>query len=127
MAQKATAPEAPGPLPTPFTWVTRGAGFSTTTFPAASRGWPPATGFVAGRCEAVNDRGMATGVAIDPPAPLPFAVAAAPAVNNFPAGGVDHTQLTAVESYSINGKKCLKQDAHDVLAASLTDDSRRWN
>lgn len=81
-----------------------------------------------GRCEAVNEYGMATGVAIEPPADLPINKQAV--VGDFPRGGVDPTKLTSEMQYSITGRPCSKSAMRHALVGSeggLTDDSNRWN
>ncbi|VTU00989.1 unnamed protein product [Gemmataceae bacterium] len=94
-----------------------------------------AAAFADGRCEACNERGVATGTPIDPPAPLPFPVAnpvpvAAAAANeppaaDFPRNGVDAARMNAETSYRHNGERVSK--AEFAAALALTDDSGRWN
>src|SRR5262249_2714953 len=82
------------------------------------------------RCEAVDDRGFATGVAIEPPAPLPAGVkrAQTPATaGECPNYGIDATRVHEQPSYSICGVEVTREQAHAALAGgSLVDDSDRW-
>ncbi|WP_439624051.1 hypothetical protein [Gemmata sp.] len=94
-----------------------------------------AAAFADGRVEACNDRGVATGTPIGPPAPLPFPVAnpvpvvanvgSEPPAAEFPRNGVDAARMNAETSYRHNGERVTKE----AFAAALTlaDDSDRWN
>jgi hypothetical protein len=86
--------------------------------------------FADGRCEAVDERGFATGVPTAPPAPLPAAVTrpSPPATVVCPNFGIEATQLVARPSYSISGIEVTREEAHAALAGgSLVDDSDRWH
>jgi hypothetical protein len=86
--------------------------------------------FADGRCEAVDERGFATGVPIDPPAPLPPGVAASPPprIDPYPNFGIDRTRLEETVSYSICGVEVTREEAHAALTGgALVDDSDRWH
>jgi len=91
-----------------------------------------AAAFADGRVEATNERGIANGVRIAPPAPLPTDLVAqlpkASSVDSeepFPQGGVIPDRLTAGTRYWRNGEPCTRDEAHTALR--LADDSERWN
>jgi hypothetical protein len=87
--------------------------------------------FADGRCEAVDERGFAIGVAIDPPAPLPVGVKRVPtpaAVAELPNFGIDSVRVHEKPGYSICGVEVTREEAHAALAGgSLVDDSDRWH
>lgn len=82
-----------------------------------------AAAFADGRVEATDDRGIATGEPIAPPAPLPFALPAQ--AEAFPPGGVQRERLSAEMRYWHNGEECSKAQA--LSALTLADDSERWH
>ncbi|MFO0824577.1 MAG: hypothetical protein U0792_15905 [Gemmataceae bacterium] len=91
-----------------------------------------AAAFRDGHVEATNEHGIATGVRITPPAPLPSSLTTKhvrvepPATEEpFPQGGVLPERLTSVTRYWRNGERCTKDEAHSALR--LADDSERWN
>ncbi|MCE9564981.1 MAG: hypothetical protein K8U57_23345 [Planctomycetes bacterium] len=86
-----------------------------------------AAAFPDGRVEATNEHGIANGVVIAPPAPLPSDIAPRPVASGeqFPQGGVILDRLTAGTRYWRNGEPCTKDEAHTALR--LADDSERWN
>lgn len=86
--------------------------------------------FADGRCEAVDDRGFATGVPIAPPAPLPPGVAAGPLppAEPYPNFGIDRSRFEETARYSISGIAVTRDEAHAALASpKLVDDSDRWH
>ncbi len=96
-----------------------------------------AAAFADGRVEATNEHGIANGVQIAPPAPLPAGLVEQrpqktvrvepPAQSDEPflQGGVIPERLTADTRYWRNGEPCTREEAHTAL--SLADDSERWN
>jgi hypothetical protein len=91
-----------------------------------------AAAFTDGRVEATNEHGIANGVRIAPPAPLPSILSEKrvrvepPATEEpFPQGGVLPERLTSGTRYWRNGERCTKEEAHSALR--LADDSERWN
>ncbi|MBA4191752.1 MAG: hypothetical protein C0467_27545 [Planctomycetaceae bacterium] len=95
-----------------------------------------AAAFADGRVESTDERGIANGVPIPPPAPLPAGVTSTrtrpvrvepPAQSDdpFPPGGVIPERLTTGTRYWRNGEPCTREEAHTAI--SLADDSERWN
>lgn len=83
--------------------------------------------FLDGRCEATNEYGIATGIPIDPPAPLPFAAGGVEAAGeNY---GVDNSKIHSGTRYTLaGGLEISRERAHALLGeGGLTDDSDYWH
>lgn len=87
--------------------------------------------FADGRCESVNENGIATGEEIEPPLPTPVVPnrtdLPAP-VGDYPRGGVESEKIRNEPQYWVSGNRCTKnQLISSLVGAGLTDDSSRWN